>query len=85
MKKILLTSIGIFAIFILAGCGNDGKNAKEDKEAVSEPAVEKTLPATVSTQPGSTANDEIKNIDEDLKAINDSELNSGLTDKDLGL
>ncbi len=49
------------------------------------PSKEIALPATVSTQPGATVDAEVKNIDNDLKAMDDSSLTQGLSDKDLGV
>ncbi|MFA7209067.1 MAG: hypothetical protein WC120_02160 [Parcubacteria group bacterium] len=99
MKKISIT-LGLAAsVILLAGCGQSGINT--ENQAVETPApvsvsapVESVstadnsaavLPESVSTQPGVTVDDEIQNIDKDMQAIDDSTLEEGLSDADLGV
>jgi hypothetical protein len=94
-QKLFLLGGLFLAVAFLSGCGQE-KNpdaskapvasqktvADKNADAVSEPPV---LPETVSTNPGATADDEVKNIDNDLKSIDDDSLTSGMSDKDLGM
>lgn len=48
--------------------------------------IKSALPATVSTKPGSTADEEIKNIGKDLEVISDDDFgDADLSDRELGL
>lgn len=101
MKKTLVVSTLALAVVFLAGCGQpetDTKNQagktpvsvsdQKTKVPDEKPAADGSqtgLPESVSTQPGVTADEEIKNIDKDLQAIDDSALEEGLSDADLGL
>lgn len=91
-QKLFAISGLLLAVVFLAGCGQKAVQVENNK--ASENTIEKTqtvdtpkaeLPTAVSAQPGKTADEEIKNIDNDLKAIDDNSLNQGLSDKDLGL
>lgn len=99
MKKQKLFAISglLLSVAFLAGCGS----ASVSTEKRTTPASSATsadagnniatdssqvaLPGTVSTQPGATADDEIKNIDKDLQAMDASNSQDSLSDKDLGL
>jgi len=100
MKKIFTTFGLLMTVMLLAGCGqSDIKPAtpaaiipptssapvqKSPVDVVTQPAAS-VLPEGVSAQPGTTADEEIKNIDKDLQSMDDASLGQGLSDTDLGL
>ncbi|MDZ4384867.1 MAG: hypothetical protein U0944_00430 [Candidatus Moranbacteria bacterium] len=99
MKKISITLGLAAAVILLAGCGQSGiDTGNQAVEApapisVSSPTDDASvaddsaavLPESVSTQPGVTVDEEIQNIDKDMQAIDDSTLEDGLSDADLGV
>lgn len=96
MKKLFLIGGLFLAVVVLGGCGTSQDAPKTIPSTTSQKSdtasvnvantpSEIALPNTVSTQPGATVDAEVKNIDNDLKAMDDSSLNQGLSDKDLGV
>ncbi|EKE10652.1 MAG: hypothetical protein ACD_15C00218G0001 [uncultured bacterium] len=55
------------------------------KKAAEKDEAKSTLPEAVSAEPGATVDQEVKNIDNDLKAIDDTGLSSGMSDQELGI
>jgi len=98
-QKLFVISGLLLSVSFLAGCGsasvpaekkaipassttseavNSGNNIATDNSQVA-------FSTTVSTQPGATADEEISNIDKDLQAMDASNSQDSLSDKDLGL
>ena len=96
-QKLLATSGLLLSLAFLAGCGSNpvatttpAPTAKPVTEApATTPATidnsTVALPADVSTQPATTPADEAKNIDKDLKAMDASNGQDSISNKDLGL
>ena len=63
-------------------------NPTASTDEISAPAADTKsadLPVDVSTEPAATPDAEIKNIDKDLKAIDSSNAQDSISNKDLGL
>jgi len=101
MKKTFFLASVVLATIFLAGCADKADqvqtpvtNVKSTVAPIATPSPESqqnqpaiaTPPATVSTQPGATPDEEIKNIDKDLQAIDDNAFDQGaLSDTAVGL
>lgn len=91
MKKIFLFAGILVTTIFLAGCAD--KSAVNPVTTIapaasidSQQQAPITPPATVSIQPGATPDEEIKNIDKDLQAIDDSAFDqNALSDTSVGL
>ena len=95
-QKIFAISGLLLAVVFLAGCGNQvsqqtpaAVNTEKQPVTNNQDATgdsQKTLPATVSTKPGTNVDQEVNNITKDLNAASTDDMNTaGLSDKNLGL
>lgn len=80
MKKLLILPGVMLVIVLLSGCGNKSEKSKEmqappasikQDQNTSNKIDNANQSVTVNNQPGLTPDDEIMNIDNDLKSIND--------------